>query len=243
MRRALAEDRFTLFAQPIIDLRDDRNVQFELLLRMVGERGGLVAPGLFLPVAERHGLIPEIDRWVLGEAAFFAAAGHSVQVNVSAASLADPGMADHVEWSLAAAGAPASRLVLEITETAAMADEHLAASFVKRVRALGCRVALDDFGTGFGSLRYLKRFRVDMLKIDREFVTDLLQDPASEHVVRAVVQLATNFGVETVGEGVEDAATLARLRALGVDRAQGFHLASPAPALDVLAGGPVLALA
>lgn len=235
LRRALTEDLFVLHAQPIVDLATATVVQHELLIRMIGDDGALIAPYEFLPTAERYGLIPDVDRWVLHAAAALVAKGHAVQINISAGTLSDPDIGACAERELVDAGAPASRLAFEITETALIGNEALAAGFVDRVRSLGCRVALDDFGTGYAGFHYLKSFRVDCLKIDREFIADLLTDPTSRQVVKAVVQLAAGFGLQTVAEGVEDGATLDELRALDVGYAQGFYFGRPAPALEVLA--------
>src|SRR5581483_5033070 len=120
-------------------------------------------------------------------------------------------------------------LVFEITETAIVEDEAAARTFAERLRRIGCKIALDDFGTGYASLTYLKQMPVDFLKLDIEFVRDLSTNEASRHVVQALVALARDFHLQTVGEGVEDAATLELLGALGVDFAQGYHIARPAP--------------
>jgi len=231
---AIEQDRFVLHAQPIIDLSTGATVQHELLIRMSDADGSPIAPGRFLPAAERYGLIREVDRWVARRAFAYAAEGHAVELNVSAESLGDPNFAVMVERELALAGADCSLIVFELTETALMRDEEAGGAFVDRVKRLGCRVALDDFGTGYGGFTYLKRFDVDLLKIDIEFVRDLPRNAASQHVVRAVVSLARGFGQKTVAEGVEDAETLALLGELGVDLAQGYHLGRPAPAGDVL---------
>jgi EAL domain-containing protein (putative c-di-GMP-specific phosphodiesterase class I) len=123
-------------------------------------------------------------------------------------------------------------LVFEITETAIVEDEQAASMFAERLHALGCKVALDDFGTGYGSLTYLKQMPVDHLKLDIEFVRDVVENAASRHVIQAIIALARDFHLETVGEGVEDAATLEVLRELGVDFAQGYHLARPQPFIE-----------
>jgi len=241
LRHALTGDHFVLYAQPMVDLVTDAVIGHELLIRMIGDDGGVIAPGSFLPTAERYGLISEIDRWVLHQAAAIAARGHAVQINISADTLADPDIGSCVERELVDSGAQPSMLGFEITETALVSNDALGAAFVDRVRSLGCQVALDDFGTGYTGFGHLKRFRVDCLKIDREFVSDLLTEATSRRVVQAVVQLAGRFGLRTVGEGVEDGQTLERLRSLGVDHAQGYHLARPAPAADVLSGAGVSA--
>jgi EAL domain-containing protein (putative c-di-GMP-specific phosphodiesterase class I) len=234
IRRALTEDRYVLYAQPIIALDSRAVVHCELLIRMIGEDGTLVPPGDFLPTAERCGVVSELDRWVLGRAMDLAAQGYPVQVNISGTTLADPDIAAFVERELVRAGAKSTLVGFEITETALISNEALAAAFVQRVRALGCQVALDDFGTGFAGLAHLRRFPVDCLKIDREFVADLLVNHASELLVLAIVHLAAGFGLATVAEGVEDEATGVRLHELGVSHGQGYWFACPAPAVEVL---------
>ncbi|MDX6687585.1 MAG: hypothetical protein QOF86_3713, partial [Baekduia sp.] len=238
LRDALDHDRFVLHAQPIVELRSGETVQHELLIRLIDPTGTVIAPGDFLPTAEQYGLIAEIDRWVVRQAIGYAAAGHPVELNLSAHSLATPALLEDVRDVLARTGADPSLLVFELTETALMQDAAAAERFIVGLRKLGCKVALDDFGTGYGGFTYLKRLSIDYLKIDREFVRDLTDSVASQEVVRAVVSLARGFGQETVAEGVEDDATMALLRELGVDFAQGYAIARPAPASAVLEGRP-----
>ena len=227
IRAALHEDRFVLYGQPIFDLRTGEVAQTELLIRMRERDGEIVGPGVFLSVAERYGLIGEIDAWVVGQAARLAARGMRVQVNVSAGSLG-PGLLATVEEELRASGAAPDGVVFEVTETAVMENPDDGAAFARRLTELGCGFALDDFGTGYGSFTYLKRLPVRQLKIDIEFVRNLVTDVADQHVVRAIVSLARGFGQQTVAEGVEDERTLELLRDFDVDYAQGFHLARPA---------------
>jgi diguanylate cyclase (GGDEF)-like protein/PAS domain S-box-containing protein len=229
---ALLEDRFVLHAQPIVDLHSGLTVRHELLLRMIEADGRLVAPGEFLPVCEQNATIGEIDWWVIRQAARLAGAGSPVQANISARSVVDPDVLEHIERCVERYEVPRGALIFEITETAIVEDEVAARTFVERLHALGCGVALDDFGTGYGSLTYLKQMPVDHLKLDIEFVCDLARSAASRHVVQAVIALARDFGLETVAEGVEDAESLALLREMGVGYAQGFHLARPAPFLE-----------
>jgi PAS domain S-box-containing protein len=229
IQNALAEDRFELFGQPIIDLGSGETVQRELLLRMREPDGEVVAPARYLPIAEQYGLIGDIDSWVIGRATEIAAEMGPVQLNLSARSIGSPAIVERIEQCLAASGTDPATLVFEITETALIADEAAAMAFVDRVRAIGCKLALDDFGTGYGGFTYLKRLPVDFLKIDVDFVRDLATNAASRHVVEAVVTLARAFGLQTVAEGVEDAAALQLVGELGVDFAQGYHIARPAP--------------
>jgi PAS domain S-box-containing protein len=226
---ALADDRLVLHAQPIIDLNTGEVVQQELLVRLVLEDGQIVAPGGFLPVAERHGCIREIDTWVTLQAVEMAAAGAPVEVNLSAASVGDAEMLATIRAALQRTGADPSLLVFEVTETALMADVDRGRAFATALRELGCRFALDDFGTGYGTFTYLKHIPIDYLKIDIEFVRDLIHDKADERLVKAIVTMARELGKQTIAEGVEDRATMARLRELGVDLAQGYHIGRPAP--------------
>ncbi len=229
INHAIENDLLVLYAQPIVELATGATVQHELLIRMLAPDGTMIPPGAFLPAAERFGLIREIDRWVVSRAAQLSAEGHAVEVNISAESLSNVDFAMAVEQELRVADADCSRIVMEVTETAIVRDENAAQGFIERVQALGCGVALDDFGTGYGGFTYLKRLSVDSLKIDVEFVRDLARNAESQHVVRAVVNLAADFGQKTVAEGVEDAETLELLRELGVDYAQGYYLGRPAP--------------
>jgi len=236
VREALVDGRFTLFAQPIVDVATGATLHHELLIRMRQRDGSLVGPGLFLPAAEAHGAVVDVDRWVLRRALGLARRGYGVHVNLSVRSIAVRSFVDELTADLEQLGAAARLVVLELTETA-VADDQCTRAFLTRVRALGCEAALDDFGTGYGAFRYLKRLPVDYLKIDQEFIRDLATDAASSHVVRAVVTLARSFGQRTVAEGVEDPATMTLLRAFGVDRAQGYALGRPAPVEDIF-GAP-----
>jgi len=234
IQEALTEERFVLYSQPIIDLKKGEIAQRELLIRMRDRRApggipGLIAPGEFLPVAEEFGLITEIDRWVIDRGTEIAATGCAVEVNVSGRSISTPGLVDHITHAIQRAGADPEMLVFEITETALVSDEPAARAFVESLHALGCKIALDDFGTGYGGFTYLKQLPVDFLKIDIEFVRDVRINSASRNVIQAIVGLAAGFGLKTVGEGVEDGASLNLLRELGVDYAQGFHIGRPAP--------------
>jgi PAS domain S-box-containing protein len=228
IRDALAEERLVLYAQPIVPLRGGAPSE-ELLLRMVSRTGDLISPGSFLPAAENYGLIGEIDRWVIDQAIERAAGGRRVEINLSARSLGDLGLLHTIESHFRAASVDPSLLTFEITETALMRNIEAGEEFVKGLVALGSGVALDDFGTGFGSFTYLKRLPIDFLKIDIEFVRDLIVSPHNRHLVRATVGLAHDFGLQTIAEGVEDAETLELLTDLEVDYAQGYFLGRPTP--------------
>ncbi|MDA0161349.1 PAS domain S-box protein [Solirubrobacter ginsenosidimutans] len=236
VHEALNDERMELHAQPIIELATGRTVQHELLIRMRDRDGALVMPDRFLPAAEAYGVIVDVDRWVVSRATELAGQGHAVELNLSARSLGAPGLVEHFQAELARTGADAGLLVVELTETALLEDEQAAEAFIERVKSFGCKLALDDFGTGYGGFVYVKRLPVDYLKIDIEFVRDLVVNQASQEVVRAIVGLARGFGQRTVAEGAEDQRTLELLRELGVDYAQGYGIARPAPVAEVFGG-------
>jgi PAS domain S-box-containing protein len=228
VREALDEDRFILYSQPIVPLAGGKASE-ELLLRMVDRNGEAIPPGRFLPVAEKFGLIGEIDGWVLPEAIRLAASGRRVHANLSADSISNLDLLSLIDRELRSTQADPANVVFEITETALMEDLEAGEAFARGLAELGCGLALDDFGTGFGSFTYLKSMPLTYLKIDIDFVRDIASNPANQHLVKATVGLARDFGYKTIAEGVEDAETLAVLKDYGVDFAQGFHLARPAP--------------
>jgi PAS domain S-box-containing protein len=230
-RDALDEGRLVLYAQPILPLRDGDPSE-ELLLRMLGRDDEIIPPGSFLPAAEKFGLIMEIDRWVVMQAIRLAASGRRVEANLSAESIGNVELLSAIEQQLRQTGVDPANIVFEITETALMRDIDEGQSFAQGLVDLGCGIALDDFGTGFGSFTYLKKLPVKYLKIDIEFVRHLGSNPANQHLVKAIVNLAQGFGHQTIAEGVEDEETLTLLRDYGVDFAQGFHLGRPAPIED-----------
>jgi diguanylate cyclase (GGDEF)-like protein/PAS domain S-box-containing protein len=235
IRDALEQDSLVLYCQPILDLRTEKISQHELLLRIRGD-DGLVPPGAFLGDAERLGLIHEIDRWVVTEAIRLLGEQPSLrlEVNLSGSSVDDEGLLKLIERELDANGADPSRLIFEITETAAIASMDQGRRFAEALREVGCRFALDDFGAGFGSFYYLKHIPVDFLKIDGDFVRSP-RSRTDELVVESIVTMAKGLGKETIAEFVEDADTLDAIRSAGVDFAQGFHIGRPVP-LSELAG-------
>ncbi|MCW3065178.1 MAG: domain S-box protein [Solirubrobacterales bacterium] len=238
IREALDEERFLLYAQPIVELATGAIVQEELLLRMRDSEGNIIPPLAFLPTAERCGLISEIDRWVITEATRLAASGRALSVNLSAGSAGDLGMLSLIERQLRKHGTDPGNLVFEITETAVMQNVDRARLFAEYMVGLGCQFALDDFGTGFASFTYLKRLPVQYLKIDIEFVRDLSRSDRDMSVVKAIVALARDFGQRTIAEGVEDEQTAEVLRRLGVDLAQGYLFGRPRPIAEAAGPGP-----
>jgi diguanylate cyclase (GGDEF)-like protein/PAS domain S-box-containing protein len=239
--RALEEDLFVLYAQPIVDLARREVVQHEVLLRLPDEHGDLIPPATFLPIAERFGTIASIDRWVVAHAIrqmgeVRARGGRlPLAVNVSGLSAGEPELLALIEHEIAAAGVDPADLVVELTETAAVADIPRARRFAEALRDLGCRFALDDFGAGFGSFYYLKHLPFDVLKIDGEFVKHAAQNPTDRLVISAVTEIARGLGKRTVAEFVPDDPTIDLLLRHGVDFGQGYHLGIPRPLCDLLA--------
>jgi diguanylate cyclase (GGDEF)-like protein/PAS domain S-box-containing protein len=227
IRSALDEQRLAVYSQPIVDVGSGGVAREELLVRMVDADGDKIPPIVFLPTAERVGLIHEIDLVVLRRAIELVRTGRPVAVNVSTRSLTDQRFIGILEKAIEAGAEPGS-FNFEITETAAVANMADAQEFANRIRELGCSLALDDFGTGFSSFIYLKHVPAQFLKIDIEFIRDLERSPADQQLVRAIVSIAHGLGQKTVAEGVENRGTLEMVRKLGVDYAQGFYIGRPA---------------
>ncbi len=240
VRVALDTGMLVPYLQPILDLETGLVSQYEVLMRMVDQDGKEVLPGVFLPTAERVGLIGEIDRYMvraaIGLISAQAEVGRSLrlEVNLSGRSLADPELPGLIRDELAHAAVDPSSLIFEITETAAIANMDDAGRFANTLRALGCGFALDDFGAGFASFYYLKHLPLDYLKIGGDFIRQLAHSRTDQLVVRAMVTIARGLGLRTVAEWVADAQTVTLLREIGVDLAQGFHIGHPAPAATVL---------
>ncbi|KTT62605.1 diguanylate cyclase [Pseudomonas oryzihabitans] len=235
LHRALDEDRFRLYVQPILGLGGrtaaDRHV--EVLVRLA-EGDQLIAPGAFIPAAERYGLMPDLDRWVIAAAlARFAElpAGllDTLAINLSGHSLGDPGLVGFVQAQLQRWRIAPTRICFEITETSAVANLDAARQFMTELRGLGVRFSLDDFGAGMSSFTYLKHLPVDYLKIDGSFVRHLLEDPVDAAMVEAINQLGQLTGKKTIAEFAENEAMVAALAKMGVDYAQGYGIARPQP--------------
>ncbi len=236
IQRALDEDQFRLYFQPIVDLNDAaRSHQGEVLVRMLDSAGQIVAPARFLPSAERYHLMPRIDRWVirkfLGWLKQQQANGQQAPyfINLSGQSLNDGQFLDFVTDELKASGVSAHRIGFEITETTAIQNVAKATHFITSLKSLGCRFSLDDFGSGVSSFAYLKNLPVDYLKIDGSFVVDMAGDRINTAMVESINQIGHLMGIKTIAESVENDHTLVALRNLGVDYVQGYHLGRPRP--------------
>jgi diguanylate cyclase (GGDEF)-like protein len=225
---ALGRGELSLMYQPIFDLRSERLVGVEALLRWRHPTRGLIRPDEFIPVAEDSGLIEPIGRWVLAQACRQGAAWHArghpigVSVNVSARQLDSEALVGHVADALRESGLDSQALTLEVTETVIMRDAQANARRLQRLKQLGVRIAVDDFGTGHSSLAYLRQFPVDVLKIDRSFITGIAQSHESAAMIHILVQLGKTLGLDTLAEGIEDRAQLEVLLREGCDYGQGF---------------------
>jgi PAS domain S-box-containing protein len=222
---ALRDETFMFWGQPVVDVQTGAVHHHELLLRMDLD-GDVITPNHFLPHAEDGELITEIDRWAIREGVAFAKK-LPVAINLSARSLGNPGVIDQITSALGDRKL-ASRVIFEITETAAVANLDTARDVVEELVAIGCGVALDDFGTGYGSFTHIEQLPVTELKIDMSFVQGLARTPTDQRLVRSIIAIARNFDMKTVAEGVEDVNTLTLLRRLGVDYVQGYYVGYPA---------------
>jgi diguanylate cyclase (GGDEF)-like protein len=228
IRDALESGGFDVWEQPIVRIGDgEAPMRHELLVRLGG-----AAPAAFLPTAERFGQVQAIDGWVVSRALDLLSRSSTdiLHVNLAPASIGDPELTSFIERAVVAAGVDPSRLVFEITESAAIRDVTTVAATARRLRGLGCGLALDDFGTGFASFALLRQLPFDVLKIAGDFVRGLHASKLDLLTVEAVVHIARGMGMVTVAEYVEDGATLEALEALDLDYAQGMYVGAPAPA-------------
>ncbi|MGC2029133.1 MAG: EAL domain-containing protein [Steroidobacteraceae bacterium] len=243
LRDALGNDSFRLDAQPILPLRGNYGrPRFELLIRMLGDRGEIIPPGKFISAAERYQLMPTVDRWVVRRACELlgehsASVGEDIArfaINLSGQSLQDESFLPFVIEQIKSSGLAPGVLCFELTETATIGNLANAQNFMRSLQDLGCQFALDDFGTGVSSLAYLKDLSVNYLKIDGTFVRDAITNSRSESMIKAIAQLAKVMCMETIAEYVETDVLRARMADLGVDYGQGFAMGRAQPLEDLL---------
>jgi diguanylate cyclase (GGDEF)-like protein len=226
IRTALSDDRFVLYGQPIADLRTGRITHHELLVRMLSEDGDIIPPAAFLPMAERFGVIGEIDRWVTRAGLRLAIDGEGVAINLSGYSIGDPSIVAEIRSAIAD-GVDPGKVIFDVTEASAMTKLEATRQFAGLLYGLGCSLALDDFGTGFSSFTFLKHIPARYLKIDMGFIRELASSRLDHQVVKSIVGIARCLDKRTIAEGVQDADTLGVLKAIGADYAQGFHFGAP----------------
>jgi diguanylate cyclase (GGDEF)-like protein len=236
LRRALHDKTFELHYQPIFNLERRQISGLEALLRWKHPWRGLVAPSEFIPLAEEIGLIVPLGEWVLREACAEASSWPEdmfVSVNLSPVQFKYEGLPKAVADALAAAGLPANRLELEITESVLLDKSNTNLATLNQLRDLGARVSLDDFGTGYSGLSYLRTFRFDKIKVDQSFVRDLSQRGDSLAIIRAIADIGLSFGIATIAEGVETEEQMRRLREEGYSELQGYLFGKPGPASEI----------
>ena len=235
INNALEEDRFELFRQTIRPLQvEEEGAHYEILLRMRDENGGIISPGLFIEAAERYGITPNIDRWVIRSTLRWLVSEADERerlamcsINLSGQSLGDEKFLPFVIDQFQMSGIDASKICFEITETAAIASYSQANRFINALKELGCMFALDDFGTGLSSFGYLKHFPVDFLKIDGSFVKEILHDPIDREMVRSINEIGHLTGKKTIAEFAENEEIITMLRGMGIDYAQGYGVSEP----------------
>jgi diguanylate cyclase (GGDEF)-like protein/PAS domain S-box-containing protein len=235
INNALEENRFELFRQTIQPLQvEEQGAHYEILLRMRDENGGIISPGLFIEAAERYGITPGIDRWVIRSAFRWLVSEADERerlalcsINLSGQSLGDEKFLPFVIDQFQMSGLDATKICFEITETAAIASYSQANRFINALKELGCKFALDDFGTGLSSFGYLKHFPVDFLKIDGSFVKEILHDPIDREMVRSINEIGHLTGKQTIAEFAENEEIITMLRGMGVDYAQGYGVSEP----------------
>jgi diguanylate cyclase (GGDEF)-like protein len=237
IRKALLDNELFLVFQPVVQLSDGRISHYEVLLRMRGEDNQAITPDKFIPVAERMGLIHAIDLWVVEHAIDFLAElpaylSHiSLAINLSGAVFQYPNLLQVIRDKLELTWVDAGRLTFEITETAAVDNFEITRAMINKIRALGCKFALDDFGAGFCSFNYLKMFPVDYVKIDGQFIKNLVDDETDQILVRSMVEIAAKLGKITIAEFVESPITALKLKEIGVNLGQGYAFGKPEPEL------------
>lgn len=237
IRKALADDRLSLFFQPVFDIRERSLVmaQCEILLRVRSENGELYSPARFIPIAEKYNVMTEIDRWVFTQVVDWLSEHQKsyvipvLLVNLSGLSFADEEFSNFIVERLTRGDVDPSRIAFEISEGAAVKNFPKANRFIERVRSLGCELALDDFGSGFSHFAYLKKFSFDYLKIDGSLVHNIATNDIDNQMVAAINQIGHSVGARTIAEFVEDDESLRCLREISVDYAQGYGLRMPAP--------------
>jgi len=235
INNALEDSRFELFRQTIQPLqKSEPGAHYELLLRMRDENGALVSPDLFIAAAERYGITPNIDRWVVEHAFRWLVSEADERerlvmcsINLSGQSLTDDGFLPFVIKQFQRSGIDAEKICFEITETAAIASYAQASRFINALKELGCKFALDDFGTGLSSFGYLKHFPVDFLKIDGSFVKEILHDPIDREMVRSINEIGHLTGKQTIAEFAENSEIITMLKGMGIDYAQGYGVSEP----------------
>jgi len=240
LRKAIANDELVLYYQPKIDLHTRRISGVEALVRWQHPEHGFLPPDEFIPMAERTGLIKLLSITVLKEALSQAEELHkknlklSISINLSPSTFLDSDLPDLIIGMLSLYEIPPAYIIFEITESSMIKDPDLALEILNRLTKRGLKISIDDFGTGYSSLAYLKKLPVNEIKIDKSFVTDMLTSENDAVIVKSIIDLSHNLGLNVVAEGVEDKETVDRLQSLGCDVLQGYYFSKPLSSKDFL---------
>jgi EAL domain-containing protein (putative c-di-GMP-specific phosphodiesterase class I) len=238
LTRALEEDRFTLYFQPIIPCANKpvHDKHLEILVRLIDDDGSVISPGSFLPAAEKYNLVSSIDRWVIENTMTWLAETNNtgtrpvtVAVNLSGQTINSPDMLKFIIDKIEETGVSAEHIIFEIAETVAISNITAATGFMLTLRGCGCRFSLDDFGSGISSFTYLKKLPVDFLKIDGVFIRDILSDPIDHAMVKSINKLGHLLGKETIAKFVETDELANELQLMGINHVQGHACAKPRP--------------
>jgi len=240
LREAIRNDWFELYVQPIVNLSSGETSHYEILIRLNDDTDEMHSPADFIPVAENNCMIDQLDYWVVDKALEHLNklnARHSdvnFSINLSGDGLHNPATMELIKDKIAYLGLNPSRIMFELTETAAVKDVDTIRSTIARLRSLGCKFAIDDFGSGFSSFNYIKNYPVDYIKIDGMFIKSVLEDKSDQILVKSMVEVAHSLSKKVIAEYVENAAVMDKLRSYGVDYVQGYHLGKPVPIVTLL---------
>jgi diguanylate cyclase (GGDEF)-like protein len=241
INQAIERDSFCLYGQTIESLSDSSDIHYEILLRMIGEDGEVIAPGLFLPIAEQYDLIKKIDHWVISKAFKLLSSNETFlkkvtfcSINLSGQSMTDKSILNLIIEKFNETELSPSKICFEITETAAISNLNMARKFMGELKELGCKFALDDFGSGLSSFAYLKSLPVDYLKIDGMFVKDMAEDEVDHAMVKSINEIGQTLGMKTIAEFVENNLIKGMLKSLNVDYVQGYGIGKPQPFLEII---------
>jgi diguanylate cyclase (GGDEF)-like protein/PAS domain S-box-containing protein len=241
IHKAIDKDLFSLYVQAIEPLHNSDEVHYELLIRMKDTEGSDIAPGAFLPAAERYNLISKLDSWVVEEAFTllmnnpdFLNKINFLSINISGQSLSDTVLLNFISREFDRSGINPGKICFEITETAAISSLNTATNFISTLKKLGCQFALDDFGSGLSSFGYLKNLPVDYLKIDGMFVRDIIDDPIDHAMVKSINEIGHVMGMKTIAEFVENDVIKGMLKEIGVDYGQGYGISKPQPLEELI---------
>jgi diguanylate cyclase (GGDEF)-like protein len=227
IEESISENKFAIYSQKIVSLAEEGGDIREILIRLSGANGEIMLPSLFIPHAERYGLILDIDKWVIRNSFKVIVPGENYSINLSGQSISAPDLVSFIKQRLSESDIDPKNIIFEITESAAIKNFEKALVFINQLKDIGFKFALDDFGAGLSSFSYLKNLPVDFLKIDRSFISEIHIDESTYSIVSTINEVCHSLGLKSVAEGIENESTLIKLREIGVDYAQGYYFEKP----------------